>query len=156
MTTRSWRSWSSWQLREVEGTGIPRSVVHRALKRLAVARLFDERRQRVNVSQAEARLRARRFTEDQVDGVICRWGHPGSDLILDAKPSDASILGLPDDGVSKMRLEVDAVNVGLVFAGKVTVSLDHIETALKHVAAIVNRFEQRVTRPRRASLRAIP
>jgi hypothetical protein len=62
----------------------------------------------------------------------------------------------PDDGVSKMRLEVDAVNLGLVFAGKVTVSLDHIETALQHVAAIVNRFEQRVTRPRRASLRAIP
>jgi predicted nucleotidyltransferase len=41
----------------------------------------------------EARLRARRFTEDQVDGVICRWRHLGSDLILDAMPLDASILG---------------------------------------------------------------
>ena len=34
-------------------TSIPRSVVHRALRRLAVAGLFDERRRRVNASQAE-------------------------------------------------------------------------------------------------------
>lgn len=40
----------------------------------------------------EARLRARRFSEDQEDGVICRWRHPGG-LILDAMPSDPSILG---------------------------------------------------------------
>lgn len=43
-----------WTIRALaEEAGIPRSVVHRALKRLALAGLFDERRQRVNVSQAE-------------------------------------------------------------------------------------------------------
>ncbi len=40
----------------------------------------------------EARLRKRRFTEDQEDGVICRWRHPGG-LILDAMPSEPGILG---------------------------------------------------------------
>jgi DNA-binding transcriptional MocR family regulator len=44
-----------WTVRTLaEETGIPRSVVHRALKRLAAAGLLDERRRRrVNVSQAE-------------------------------------------------------------------------------------------------------
>jgi hypothetical protein len=41
----------------------------------------------------EARLRAHGFREDQEDGVICRWRHNASDLILDAMPSKASILG---------------------------------------------------------------
>ena len=40
----------------------------------------------------EARLRERRFAEDQEDGVICRWRHPGG-LILDAMPSEPGILG---------------------------------------------------------------
>jgi hypothetical protein len=40
----------------------------------------------------EARLRKRRFSEDQEDGVICRWRHPGG-LILDAMPSEPGILG---------------------------------------------------------------
>lgn len=40
----------------------------------------------------EARLRSRRFSEDQEDDVICRWRHPGG-LLLDAMPSDPSILG---------------------------------------------------------------
>jgi len=40
----------------------------------------------------EARLRQRRFAEDQEDGVICRWRHP-TGLILDAMPTDASIIG---------------------------------------------------------------
>jgi hypothetical protein len=40
----------------------------------------------------EARLRKRRFSEDQEDGVICRWCHPGG-LILDAMPSEPGILG---------------------------------------------------------------
>jgi predicted nucleotidyltransferase len=40
----------------------------------------------------ERRLRSRRFSEDQEDGVICRWRHV-SGLILDAMPSDPSILG---------------------------------------------------------------
>ena len=40
----------------------------------------------------EARLRTRRFTEDHEDDVICRWRHEGG-LILDAMPSDPSILG---------------------------------------------------------------
>jgi DNA-binding transcriptional MocR family regulator len=43
-----------WTVRTLaDETSIPRSVVHRALKRLAVAGLFDERRRRVNASQAE-------------------------------------------------------------------------------------------------------
>jgi len=43
-----------WTVRTLaEETGIPRSVVHRALKRLVAAGLLDERRHRVNGSQAE-------------------------------------------------------------------------------------------------------
>jgi hypothetical protein len=53
----------------------------------------------------------------------------------------------PDDGVSKMRLEVDDVRIGVVFAGKVTVSLDQVETALQHVCGIVDRFENRIRVP---------
>lgn len=41
----------------------------------------------------DARLREHRFAEDQQDGVICRWQHLDSDLILDAMPADESILG---------------------------------------------------------------
>ena len=40
----------------------------------------------------ESQLRARHFAEDQESGVICRWRHRGG-LILDAMPSDPSILG---------------------------------------------------------------
>lgn len=40
----------------------------------------------------EARLRERRFAEDQEEGIICRWRHP-TGLILDAMPTDATILG---------------------------------------------------------------
>jgi DNA-binding transcriptional MocR family regulator len=44
----------AWTVRTLaEETAIPRSGVHRALKRLAVAGLFDERRRRVNVGSAE-------------------------------------------------------------------------------------------------------
>ena len=43
-----------WTVRTLaEETSIPRSVVHRALKRLVAAGLFDERQRRVNTSQAE-------------------------------------------------------------------------------------------------------
>jgi hypothetical protein len=38
-------------------------------------------------------LRTHGFREDQEDGVICRWRHNANDLILDAMPSKASILG---------------------------------------------------------------
>lgn len=41
----------------------------------------------------EDRLRSLGFREDQEDGVICRWRHGDDDLILDAMPSDAAILG---------------------------------------------------------------
>ncbi len=41
----------------------------------------------------EQRLRSLRFEEDQVDGIICRWHHRDSALILDAMPSDPGILG---------------------------------------------------------------
>lgn len=41
----------------------------------------------------EERLRSLGFKEDQEDGVICRWRHRDEDLILDAMPADAAILG---------------------------------------------------------------
>lgn len=41
----------------------------------------------------EGRLRSLRFSEDQTDGVICRWRHRDSDLILDAMPANPAILG---------------------------------------------------------------
>ena len=41
----------------------------------------------------EERLRSLRFNEDQADGIICRWRHRDSGLILDAMPYDPSILG---------------------------------------------------------------
>lgn len=45
---------ADWTVRGLEdGTSVPRSVVQRALKRLAAAGLLDERRRRVNLSQSE-------------------------------------------------------------------------------------------------------
>jgi Nucleotidyl transferase AbiEii toxin, Type IV TA system len=41
----------------------------------------------------EGRLRSLGFKEDQEDGIICRWHHQDNDLILDAMPTDATILG---------------------------------------------------------------
>jgi len=41
----------------------------------------------------ERRLRDRRFAEDQESGVICRWRHAATGLILDAMPANANILG---------------------------------------------------------------
>jgi hypothetical protein len=41
----------------------------------------------------EAKLRQRRFAEDQDSRVICRWRHRDSGLILDAMPARAEILG---------------------------------------------------------------
>ena len=41
----------------------------------------------------EQRLRSLGFAEDQEDGVICRWRHDETGLILDAMPADPSILG---------------------------------------------------------------
>jgi Nucleotidyl transferase AbiEii toxin, Type IV TA system len=41
----------------------------------------------------EERLRSLGFKEDQEDGIICRWRHRDEDLILDAMPADAAILG---------------------------------------------------------------
>lgn len=48
---------------------------------------------RAEFHKFERRLRALRFREDQEDGIICRWRHWDSDLILDAMPADATILG---------------------------------------------------------------
>jgi hypothetical protein len=41
----------------------------------------------------EAKLREAGFREDQESGVICRWRHRKTGLILDAMPSRADILG---------------------------------------------------------------
>jgi hypothetical protein len=41
----------------------------------------------------EQRLRSLGFNENQEDGINCRWRHRDSDLILDAMPADATILG---------------------------------------------------------------
>jgi predicted nucleotidyltransferase len=44
-------------------------------------------------AQFERRLRDHGFREDRESGVICRWLHGDSELVLDAMPLDASILG---------------------------------------------------------------
>lgn len=41
----------------------------------------------------EERLQSLGFKEDQESGIICRWRYRDSDLILDAMPADAAILG---------------------------------------------------------------
>jgi hypothetical protein len=41
----------------------------------------------------EDRLRLLRFEPDQEDGIICRWRHRETSLILDAMPADPAILG---------------------------------------------------------------
>lgn len=41
----------------------------------------------------ERRLRDRGFREDSSSTVICRWQGPGDDLILDAMPAEARLLG---------------------------------------------------------------
>ena len=41
----------------------------------------------------EARLREAGLDNDQESGMICRFKHPGSSLLLDVMPTDASILG---------------------------------------------------------------
>lgn len=48
---------------------------------------------RAGFHEFEERLRGIRFAEDQESGVICRWRHRDSGLILDAMPADASLLG---------------------------------------------------------------
>jgi predicted nucleotidyltransferase len=48
---------------------------------------------RLGFAAFEAALRARGFVGDQVDGVICRWRHGETGLILDAMPARADILG---------------------------------------------------------------
>jgi nucleotidyltransferase AbiEii toxin of type IV toxin-antitoxin system len=48
---------------------------------------------RLAFHEFEARLRERRFIEDQESGVICRRRHDPSGLILDAMPARAEILG---------------------------------------------------------------
>jgi hypothetical protein len=44
-------------------------------------------------AEFEERLRRHGFHHDQRSGIICRWHHADSDLVLDAIPTDASILG---------------------------------------------------------------
>lgn len=41
----------------------------------------------------ESKLRGRGFAEDQESGVICRWKHIASGLLLDAMPERGAILG---------------------------------------------------------------
>jgi hypothetical protein len=48
---------------------------------------------RASFHDFEARLRTLGFKEDQKDGIICRWQHSEEDLVLDAMPADAAILG---------------------------------------------------------------
>jgi len=48
---------------------------------------------RTSFHDFESRLRTLGFKEDQDEGVICRWQHSGDDLVLDAMPADAAILG---------------------------------------------------------------
>ena len=48
---------------------------------------------RASFHDFEARLRNLGFREDQEDGIICRWQYSERDLVLDAMPADAAILG---------------------------------------------------------------
>jgi predicted nucleotidyltransferase len=48
---------------------------------------------RLAFHEFEAKLRERRFIEDQESGVICRWRHDPSQLLLDAMPARGEILG---------------------------------------------------------------
>ncbi|HET9074861.1 MAG TPA: nucleotidyl transferase AbiEii/AbiGii toxin family protein [Solirubrobacteraceae bacterium] len=52
---------------------------------------------RTEFYEFEAKLRAFGFSEDQRDGVICRWRHLKTALILDAMPSRADILGFENE-----------------------------------------------------------
>jgi DNA-binding transcriptional MocR family regulator len=70
-----------WTVRTLaDETSIPRTVVHRALKRLAAAGLLDERHHRVNLSQAEEFLiHAVKYLfpaveEGESRGVPTAWG----------------------------------------------------------------------------------
>jgi DNA-binding transcriptional ArsR family regulator len=86
---------SEWTVRALEEeTSIPRSVVHRSLKRLASAGLVDERRRRVNMTQAEEFLiHAVRYIfpgvlEGETRGVPTAWAaHPLADLLA-SPPSE--------------------------------------------------------------------
>lgn len=69
-----------WTVRSLaDETTIPRSGVHRALRRLAVAGLFDERRRRVNTTNAEEFLQhAARYLfpperEGESRGIATAW-----------------------------------------------------------------------------------
>jgi predicted nucleotidyltransferase len=48
---------------------------------------------RTKFAEFEQRLREHRFHEDIYSGIICRWLHADGQLMLDAMPTDASILG---------------------------------------------------------------
>jgi hypothetical protein len=73
---------------------------HRALRRLSDAELYSSERRRVFGAPAEElsiedRLRAEGLRNDSSSQVICRWiaGTGEDELLIDAMPSDASILG---------------------------------------------------------------
>lgn len=92
----------AWTIRALaDETGIPRSAVHRSLKRLAAAGLWDERARRVNVSQAEEFLvHAVRYVfpatvEGESRGVATAWAAPP---LVDhiASPSDGLSPVWPD------------------------------------------------------------
>jgi hypothetical protein len=53
----------------------------------------------------EERLRDRGFYEDRDSGVICRWRHHASPLILDVMPSDPEILGFASRWYGMVVLE---------------------------------------------------
>lgn len=85
----------AWTVRSLaEETGIPRSGVHRALKRLAAAGLFDERRRQISVGNAEEfLLHAVRYLlpperEGESRGVPTAWA---------AEPLASRISSSPDD-----------------------------------------------------------
>jgi hypothetical protein len=52
---------------------------------------------RTEFHEFEAKLRARHFSEDLEDRVICRWRHRESGLILDAMPARGELLGFKND-----------------------------------------------------------
>lgn len=56
---------------------------------------------RASFHDFEGRLRDAGFEEDQESGVICRWRHRYSDLVLDAMPADPRVLGFENEWLGR-------------------------------------------------------
>lgn len=56
---------------------------------------------RAALDEFEQRVEARGFKRDQQSGVICRWVHRGSGLVLDVIPAETRLLGFENEWLKK-------------------------------------------------------